>query len=94
MLCGDLGENTAKASPGEKHGHVLRVLSRKSPFADPDAFEPGAAARARVAEKPGKCYYSQSQAETISYLRESSWLRQGINHVKRSAQAVQAAKFW
>ncbi|CAE7780128.1 uba3 [Symbiodinium necroappetens] len=24
------------------HGHVFRVLSRKSPFADPDAFEPGA----------------------------------------------------
>ena len=26
----------------QKHGHVYRVLSRKSPFADADAFEPGA----------------------------------------------------
>mmetsp|Transcript_34985 Transcript_34985/g.75435 ORF Transcript_34985/g.75435 Transcript_34985/m.75435 type:complete len:448 (+) Transcript_34985:68-1411(+) len=24
-----------------KHGHIHRVLSRKSPFADPDAFDPG-----------------------------------------------------
>jgi len=27
---------------GEKHAHVHRVLSRKSPFADADAFDPGA----------------------------------------------------
>ena len=27
---------------GQKHGHVYRVLTRNSPFADPDAFEPGA----------------------------------------------------
>ena len=26
----------------QTHGHVYRVLSRKSPFADADAFEPGA----------------------------------------------------
>jgi len=29
-------------SPGAKLKHVERVLSRKSPFADPDAFQPGA----------------------------------------------------
>ena len=25
----------------QKHGHVCRVLMRKSPFADADAFDPG-----------------------------------------------------
>lgn len=39
------GATQARTMPevaSQLHGHVFRVLSRKSPFADPDAFEPGA----------------------------------------------------
>ena len=32
---------TAMSLGSQKHGHVCRVLMRKSPFADADAFDPG-----------------------------------------------------
>lgn len=33
--------STAMSLGSQKHGHVCRVLMRKSPFADADAFDPG-----------------------------------------------------
>jgi ubiquitin-activating enzyme E1 C len=41
MADGDVVMEDAKACSGT-HGHIHRMLSRKSPFADPDAFSPGA----------------------------------------------------